>query len=282
MKKILFSVMIVTLLLMGYLSKLSYENTQKFYLQSAQLSIDKTDQVKTLVQKVDAIIEDITFHYFGGKEQKKINNLKKKSDYYLQANMEYLIVFLMLLFSVSIILLRREKEFFYLFLSIVTLVSLLLSLFIPIVLLSLPPENTYDVGKLDIYMDEIKTMVSILEDFFIKEEYLLFFMTSFFMIFLPFVRSVFTILFIFLKKQYLMNSIKKWIVVEIIFMVTLFFISLFILKGKIKEEVFLESGFYFFVLYIFLSILFVLQKRPKQNFNRKKARANVFIKDDYY
>ena len=282
MNKFLFPLIFLTLLLMGYLSKISYDNTENFCFQAQQVDLYQRDEVNQVKQIIDSVLDSISFHYFGGKEQVKLKNLKERNNNYLENNMKYWIIFIIIFSFVSMILLYQEKELFYPFLLIVTLLTLGVSMITPILLFSSELKNTHYIGHVNTYSDEVKTIIGTFQEFLLSKKYF-FILGMFLFMMLSFIKSILVLFIVFAKKISFISQIKKWIILELLFVNLIFFIWLLsIIQEEEKRGFSLESGFYFYIFYTFLSILFLFKKVPKQDFYRKKGRLNSSLKDNYY
>jgi len=280
MSKFLFPLMLFSLLFMSYLSKLSYDNSEKIYFQAHQVNLYQADDINKAKQILDSVLDAISFHIFGGKEQIKLDNLKEKNNYYLQNNMKYWITFIITFFIISITLLQQEKELFYLFLSIVTFLTLGVSMITPILFFSSQVENTHYIGHINTYSDEVNTISKIIQKNLLNQKYFFVSIIFFFMI-LSFIKSISLLVMTFSKKISFINQIKKWIILELIFVNLIFFLGLFFIIKEEKRDFSLESGFYFYLFYTFLSLVFLFQKVEKKDLHIKRRRNNSF-KNEYY
>ncbi|MCK5853867.1 MAG: paraquat-inducible protein A [Sulfurovaceae bacterium] len=234
---------ILTLISMLFFAKLSHENMIK-YKESSNIMVKNSDL------------------YYDMK-QEKIDRLNKESNAYLWSSKKYLFLYTILIVVVALVLFFMEKILFSFFISIVSIMSLSIAIFSPLMLII--AESTQK-GTVLLH-HEIKTFIEIIDQLLHSKEYGLTLMLVLVAILIPSIKSLIILIYNFLRvfkkksKSYesydIIKTIGWWSMMDVITLIIL--IDILILKDNIYSEIIVGNGLYFFILYLFLSMLSVYQ-----------------------
>jgi len=221
---------IIALMAMLFFAKLSHENTIK-YNESSRLVINIKD-----------------------------DNVDVKSRVYLSKSKNYIFLYFIPVLAIGSVLFFIEKSLFLLFISIISIFSLSLSTFSPLLLIV--SERT-DVTTLSLHQEAL-TFIEIIDTLIEHGDYFLTLVLVFVALLIPFIKSsiilIFNILYIFgedCKSYNIIKNIGIWSIVDILILV--FLIGFCTIKGISFGEIVVESGLYFFIIYLFLSLISIYQ-----------------------
>jgi len=221
---------IIALMAMLFFAKLSHENAIK-YNESSRLIINIKD-----------------------------DNLDIKSRVYLSKSKNYIFLYFIPVLVIGSVLFFLEKSLFLLFISIISIFSLSLSTFSPLLLIV--SERT-DVTTLSLHQEAL-TFIEIIDTLIEHGDYFLTLVLVFVALLIPFIKSsiilIFNILYIFgedCKSYNIIKNIGIWSIVDILILV--FLIGFCTIKGISFGEIVVESGLYFFIIYLFLSLISIYQ-----------------------
>ena len=183
-------------IVMFFFAKQSYENTIK-YNETSKIIINKLNIIDNITLKVDTLLHEMNFKFFGN-EQLKLNMLIKESQEYLSKSKRYLWFYFLLLLIVSVVLFFIDKNLFLLFISIVAIMSLSIAIFTPILLLIVKTSDMVVIGQISL-QHEVKTIVGVISKLIDIGNYLLAFVLILVSILIPFIKSFIILVHNFLR-----------------------------------------------------------------------------------
>ena len=222
---------ILTLMSMVFFAKLSHQNIMK-YNENSQTIINNLNLYDTIKQE----------------------EIKEESQRYLRNSKKYLLLYTVLILIISTVLFFIEKILFSLFISIVSIMSLSIAIFSPLTLTvvesSMRGETllTYEVNSC------VETVLKLLH----SQEYGLMFSVLFITIFIPLIKSSTILIYDFLRvfgdnnESYdIIKAFRWWSIVDIAIIAIL--INFTMVEKSISNEIIVENGVYFFIIYLVLS-----------------------------
>jgi len=258
--KLFFLVVISILIFLStlYFANQSQTNTLK-YNETSKVIIDKLNIIDNLKLKLDTLLEEMNFKEFGETEQAKLNRLNKKSQAYLSESKKYLLFYFLTVFLVSILLFFLEKNLFSLFISIVAIMSLSVAIFTPILLLIVKTNDMLIIGQLSL-QHEVKTIVGVISKLLDIGNYILAFVLILVSVLIPFIKSFIILIHNLLRLSgqdselhHIIKTIGKWSMVDVLVVAIL--VVFFTTNEDMTSEMIIESGLYFFMIYIFFSMI---------------------------
>lgn len=249
---------VLTFIYILYLTSNSYQNTIK-YNEKSKIIIDKLNIVDNLKLKVDNVLHELNFKPFEATQQAQLNKLSKESKYYLAKSYEYVLFYFLTILIVSMILFFFEKKLFSLFISVVAIISLGIAIFTPILLLIVKTPDMVIVGTLSL-QHEVKTIVGVIGKLLNIGNYILAFVLILVSILIPFVKSLIILIHNILRfigrdseLHYIIKTIGKWSMVDVLVVAIL--VVFFTTNEDMTSEMIIESGLYFFLIYVFISMI---------------------------
>ena len=256
-KTILYSLLTILLLIMGYLGFKAYGNAVAYEKYTTELVTFQSAEEQAKLQ-----LEKLAKSILGGlfDDEKKINldKIKEKQTLAMQKaqknTLYFMLAFLMLLFSYFFISLRA----FTLFGSLAAMVTLLFGLTAPILMVTIHKEVEY-LGDI-VLSFESKGVVGSIAKLWESGDWIVSGVILLFSVITP-VLKVSSLLFvsIFMESKFAHNIVKffkmigKWSMVDV-FVVAVFLVYLTANKGDVsRAEV--EVGLYFFLAYVIVSML---------------------------
>ncbi len=246
-------------ILLIYLSYNILENSKQHIELSKQIS-KQSDTSTLLHTKVDKILENLTVGLYDNytKDQTKTKNLIKHAD---DAQKKALL-YLYYLFGTIIIFIAIFKlidpEFLTLFIGVSSLITLYFALNAPL-LMVIVYKDLPIVGLATLSFDT-KTIISTIEKLFAGGNYIVATLVLLFSIVIPFLKSIVILVYGFLKESglgkniiVLIDKLGKWSMADV-FIVS-FLVVFFSTKQDIHSLIKIESGLYFFLVYVLLSMI---------------------------
>ncbi|MEA1914636.1 MAG: paraquat-inducible protein A [Campylobacterota bacterium] len=188
---------------------------------------------------------------------KKENKLELEKLHEQEKVQQYLIYFSLLLSLSLLLYFILDKIIFLLYINIASLISLAYGVLSPIFLVYVQKELPL-VGNV-VLQFESNTLISSIEKLFTQENYFVGMVILVFSIFFPIVKTLFMISTLYLKNTLLdtitnaTTMLSKWSMTDV-FVLSIFLIYLSSTKdGMIQSEI--EVGFYFFFIYVILSLI---------------------------
>ena len=268
MKKI-FSIIIFTMFIFTfsyfanniYKASISYETAYQEYAKTKTLEKNLQNGTKELINNLFETLLNV-------KVQKQINNSANemeninKLNIYITNNLRYLTILIIISLFTYLIL---SKTIFLIYLHIISFASLILGLISPIFLMYITKNIA---GSLVILQFESSTIISSIEKLFLQDNYFVGGIILIFSIIFPIIKTLISFITIFIKKIKTLNFLDN-IASKIgkFSMTDVFVLSIFLVylspkaNGIIKTQV--ESGFYFFFIYVIISIAITLLKEEK-------------------
>ena len=254
----LITIIVLTFLSILYFANISYENTIK-YNEKSKTIIDKLNIVDNLKLKLDTLLHEMKFKEFGETEQFKLNKLNQESKAYLAESRKYLLFYFLIIVIIAIMLFFLERNLFSLFISIVAIMSLSIALFTPMLLLIVKTQDLFVIGQLSL-QHEVKTIVGVIAKLIEIGNYLLAFVLILVSILIPFIKSFIILIHHFMRLlgrdselHQIIKTIGKWSMVDVLVVAIL--VVFFTTNEEMTSEMIIESGLYFFMIYIFFSMI---------------------------
>lgn len=231
---------ILTLMAMVFFAKLSHENIIKY-----------NENSKIVVNTLN-----LSDHI----EQEKIEKLNKESEVYLLSSKKYLLLYTILIIVIAGVLFFMEKILFSLFISIVSIMSLSIAIFSPLIVMIV------EITKEDttLIQHNVKTFIDIIDNLLNSQQYGLTLTLILVAILIPLIKASIILIYNFLRvfgedcESYdIIKTMGWWSMVDVVIFIIL--IDFVTLKDTISNEIVVESGLYFFIIYLFLSIISIHQ-----------------------
>ena len=256
LKYLLFILVTATLLFIAWGAHL---NEQRAVTVTQQLCT-QNDTSRTLHRKIDQLLESLTAGLYGDYSRKeterrameaKAETLHGKSITYLYYFYASFLLFLLLFYLL-------DTELMILFIGVTALISLLGALFTPLVVMRVA--NSFPVlGEVTLSC-ESKTLLGTITKLFAHADYLIGVLVLLFSVLIPLFKSLLIIMYGFFRETgfgqrsvRVMGKIGKWSMADV-FIVALL-VVLFSTKQDIHTTLRVETGLYFFVGYVLLSML---------------------------
>ena len=189
---------------------------------------------------------------------KDINKFKS----IIQNNFKYLIVILFVSLMTYFIL---AKKLFLVYIHIISLGSLIYGIISPIFMMYITKNIA---GSLVILQYESSTIISSIEKLFLQDNYFVGVIILIFSIIFPIVKTILSLFIVFINNIKFLNIISNMFSkISRFSMTDVFVLSIFLVylspkaNGIIKTQ--LEVGFYFFFIYVILSLFTALIKNKK-------------------
>jgi hypothetical protein len=237
----------------------SIKNSTDYITCTKKIS-KQNDPDHKLAFKVDKFIEKITAGIYNkySKKQSNIKNLQSKAKQSQENTLLYLYYFFGTVVLFSLIFMFIDYDFLILFIGSTSLISLFFGLTSPLVMIivykSLPV-----VGMVTLSFDT-KSIIGTIEKLFLQHNYIIAVLVLAFSIIIPFIKSIVILLYGFLKESGLgkniikiIDKLGKWSMADV-FIVALL-VVFFSTKQDINSALKIESGLYFFLGYVLLSML---------------------------
>ena len=259
MKQIfLFLTIISVFLFLIYSAHQSQENTIK-YNEISKIIVDKLNVMDNLKLKLDTLLHEINLKEFGETEQAKLNRLNQESQAYLERSQIYLLLYFLTVLIVAILLFFLDRNLFALFISIVAIMSLFIAIFTPMLLLIVKTTDMIIIGQISL-QHEVKTIVGVIGKLIDIGNYLLAFVLILVSVLIPFIKSFIILIHNFLRLSgrnselhHIIKAIGKWSMVDVLVVAIL--VVFFTTNEEMNSEMIIESGLYFFMIYIFFSMI---------------------------
>jgi len=213
-----------------------------------------------LHNKVDKFLENLTAGIYDKytQEQLKVQKLEKDANLSQKRSLLYLYYFFGTIILFALIFLYIDYELLILYIGLSSLISLFFGLTAPLLMVvvykSLPV-----VGMVTLSFDT-KSIIGTIEKLFVQQNYIIALLVLLFSIMIPLAKTMIIILYGFLKESGLAQSIitkidklGKWSMADV-FIVALL-VVFFSTKQDIHSALKVESGLYFFLGYVLLSMI---------------------------
>ncbi|HHD83720.1 MAG TPA: paraquat-inducible protein A [Campylobacteraceae bacterium] len=255
LKYTLLFLVISTLLFVGYSAYLAeYRSVEISKALSA-----RSDTTETLHQKIDSLLETLSAGLYDHYTRKnaQIQKLGKEAALQHEKSIRYLYLFFGTILLFALLFYLIDYDLLILFIGISALISLLAALFTPLVIMhvysSLPV-----LGEVTLSF-ESKSLTGTIARLFSQSNYLIATLVLLFSVMIPLFKSLIIMMYGFFRESgfgrksvKLIEKIGKWSMVDV-FIVALL-VVLFSTKQDIHTSLQIESGLYFFIGYVLLSM----------------------------
>jgi hypothetical protein len=255
-KSTLLALVLVLLIFLGFNS---VKNNTNYIKYSKELS-KQNDPDHRLSFKIDKFVENLTVGIYSqySKKQSNIKDLEENAKNSQSKSLLYLYYFFGTIIIFTLIFMFIDHEFLILFIGSTSLISLFFGLTSPLVMIivykSLPV-----VGMVTLSFDT-KSIIGTIEKLFLQHNYIIAVLVLSFSIVIPFIKSIVILLYGFLKESGLgqniismIDKLGKWSMADV-FIVALL-VVFFSTKQDINSALKIESGLYFFLGYVLLSMV---------------------------
>jgi len=264
------TLLIIVILLLTFLGFKAVDNNTSYINYSKQIS-KQNDTDHALGGKVDKLLEKLTAGIYDkySKKQEEIQQLELDANNAQKKSLLYLYYFFGTIIIFAFMFLFIDYEFLILFIGSSSLISLFFGLTAPLLMIvvykSLPI-----VGMVTLSFDT-KSIIGTIEKLFVQENYIIALLVLSFSIIIPLVKTIIILLYGFLKESglgksiiVLIDKLGKWSMADV-FIVALL-VVFFSTKQDIHSALKVESGLYFFLGYVLLSMIgsSLIGKKPKE------------------
>ncbi len=210
--------------------------------------------------KIDKILENLTVGLYDNytKDQTKTKNLIKQADDAQRKALFYLYYLFGTIIVFIIIFKLIDPEFLTLFIGFSSLITLYFALISPLLMVIVYKD--FPVIGLATLSFDTKTIISTIEKLFVEGNYVVATLVLLFSIVIPFFKSIVILVYGFLKESGLgknitlfIDKLGKWSMADV-FIVS-FLVVFFSTKQDIHSLIKIESGLYFFLGYVLLSMI---------------------------
>jgi len=249
----------LVLSLLIFLGFNSVQNNTSYITYTKELSKQNNPNHK-LGFKVDKFIEKLTVGIYNQYSKKLLNikELEKKAKTNQTKSLLFLYYFFGTIIIFALIFMFIDYEFLILFIGSASLISLFFGLFAPLLIIivykSLPI-----VGMVTLSFDT-KSIIGTIEKLFSQHNYIIAALVLSFSIIIPFIKSMVILLYGFLKESgfgeniiVIIDKLGKWSMADV-FIVALL-VVFFSTRQDINSALKIESGLYFFLGYVLLSMI---------------------------
>lgn len=253
------TLLIIVIVLLIFLGLKAVESNTNYIEYSKQIS-QQNDTDHALGGKVDKLLEKLTAGIYNkySKKQDEIQELEQNADASQKKALLYLYYFFGTIIIFALIFMYIDYEFLILFIGSSSLVSLFFGLTAPLLMIvvykSLPI-----VGMVTLSFDT-KSILGTIEKLFMQENYIIALLVLSFSIIIPLIKTIIILLYGFLKESglgksiiVLIDKLGKWSMADV-FIVALL-VVFFSTKQDIHSALKVESGLYFFLGYVLLSMI---------------------------
>jgi hypothetical protein len=255
-KSLLLTIVLTLLFFFGFKA---VENSKNYIEYSQQISkLNDTDH--RLGFKLSKFVEKLTAGVYDkySKKRNQIEALEKKANKAKEKSILLMKYFFGTILLFTLIFFLIDYEFLILFIGSSSLVSLFFGLTAPLIMIvvykSLPI-----VGMVTLSFDT-KSIISTIEKLFAHDNYLIAGIVLSFSIIIPIIKSLVILLYGFLKESglgkniiKLIDKLGKWSMADVF--IVAFLVVFFSTKQDIHSALKVESGLYFFLGYVLLSML---------------------------
>jgi len=277
-----FITIIAVVIVILFLANKSYTNTIQYNEKSKSI-VDKLNIIDNVKLKLDTLLNEMNFKKFGETEQAKLNRLNQESKVYLSESRKYLLLYFITIVVVAITLFFLDKNLFSLFISIVAIISLSIALFTPILLLIVKTKDIIIIGQISL-QHEVKTIVGVIGKLIDIGNYILAFVLILVSILIPFIKSIIILIHNFMRLlghnselYQIIKIIGKWSMVDVLVVAIL--VVFFTTNEDMTSEMIIESGLYFFLIYIFFSMISTYEMFMVQNISYDEYQSEKYFDD---
>jgi hypothetical protein len=249
----------IILALLIFLGDKTVENSTSYINYSKEIS-KQNDTDHKLGFKVDKFIENLTAGIYDkySKKRSKIELLQKSATNSLNKSITLLYYFFGTIIIFALIFMLIDHDFLILFIGSASLISLFFGLTAPLIMImvykSLPI-----VGVVTLSFDT-KSIIGTIEKLFSQQNYIVAILVLSFSIIIPFIKSLVILLYGFLKESGMgkniivaIDKLGKWSMADVF--IVAFLVVFFSTKQDINSALKIESGLYFFLGYVLLSMI---------------------------
>ncbi len=256
LKYILLLSVTLVLLFIGYQS---YSVEYRSVELTRQISA-KNDTSKTIQKKVDKLLEELSVGLYAkySKNKTKLEALEKKAEQLHRKSILYLYYFFATFALFTLLFYWIDFELLILYIGITALISLIVALFTPLVVMTVYSSLPI-VGEVTLSY-ESKTLFGTIAKLFSHSNYLIASLVLLFSVIIPLLKSFLIIMYGFFKETgfgkksvKMIEKIGKWSMADV-FIVALL-VVLFSTKQDIHTSLIVETGLYFFIGYVLLSMV---------------------------
>ncbi len=255
---LLFLLLLLVLTFTTYFGYHSYKNASTFVSISKELS-SKSDANALIDQKIDKILESLTLGYLDSysKTKEKKERLEVIAEKSYQKSFAYLYYFFGAILIALPIFWLVDREFAVIFISLSAIESLIFALISPLLMMIIYKSFPL-LGDVTLSF-ESKTIISTITKMYQNANYLLAFIVLIFSVIMPFIKSLGLLIYGISKEMKrrskvisIVEKIGKWSMADV-FIVSIL-VVFFATKGDINTTVSLQTGLYFFIGYVLLSM----------------------------
>ena len=255
-KSTLLALVLALLIFLGFNS---VKNSTNYITYSKEIS-KQNDPDHRLSFKVDKFIEKLTAGIYNqySEKQSNIEEMEKKAKNSQTKSLLYLYYFFGTIIIFALIFMFIDNDFLILFIGSTSLISLFFGLIAPLLMI-IVYKTLPVIGMVTLSFDT-KSIIGTIEKLFTQHNYIIAVLVLSFSIIVPFIKSIVILLYGFLKESGLgkniitmIDKLGKWSMADV-FIVALL-VVFFSTKQDINSALKIESGLYFFLGYVLLSMI---------------------------
>ena len=251
--------LLIVIFISSFFAYKAYQNSNSYISIQKELSQNR-GMDETLHSKLDQIVEKLSIGLLDSysQDKQKIDLLIDRAKLLESASKEYSYYFFGTIALFLLVFLLLDRDFLIIYLAISSMIALIFALLSPLVTMmvykSLPI-----LGEVTLSF-ESKSILTTIEKLFHQKNYLISFLVLMFSVLIPFFKSIVLLVYGFLKETHkgeklisFINKIGKWSMADV-FIVALL-VVFFSTKQDIHTLLKLETGIYFFIFYVLLSMV---------------------------
>ncbi len=251
--------LISTITLLIFIAFNSVDNSNKYIQISKDIS-KLQDPDHMLGEKVEKLLEKLTIGIYDkySEKKEKIKKLENNSHLYKEHSTKLIYYFFGTIIIIGILFFYIDYEFLILFVGLSSLVSLFFGLTSTLVLIvvykALPVLGVVTLSF------ETKSIIGTIEKLYEHKNYVVAIIVLLFSIIIPVVKTLVILLYGFLKESGLgkniikaLDKLGKWSMADVF--IVAFLVVFFSTKQDIHSSLVIESGLYFFLGYVLLSMV---------------------------
>jgi len=251
--------LISTITLLTFIGIKSSTNSDKYIEISKDISkLQDTDHM--LGEKVEKLLEKLTVGIYDKYSQKKskIKQLENDANDYKEKSTKLIYYFFGTILIIGLIFLYIDYEFLILFIGFSSLVSLFFGLTSTLILIVV--HKALPVLGMVTLSFETKSIIGTIQKLYEHKNYIIALIVLLFSIIIPLVKTLVILLYGFLKESGLgkniiktLDKLGKWSMADVF--IVAFLVVFFSTKQDIHSSLVVESGLYFFLGYVLLSMI---------------------------
>ncbi len=269
------TLLVLVSVLLIYIGFKAYENSNNFILVTKSLS-QKNSAQKKVRKKLDKLFEELSLGIYDkhSKNKKNYDLLERQAKKFHKYANIYLYLFFSVYLLFVILFYFLDSEFLLMLTALTALISLFVALFSPLLIMSVY-KNLPILGNVTLSF-ESKSIIFVIEKLFSDSNYIVGILVLSFSMIIPILKSLILLLYGFFKETNLaenlltyIEKIGKWSMADVFIVAIL--VVFFSTKQDIYTVIQLQTGLYFFIGYVLLSMMGTTLLARSQHYFKEAA-----------